>query len=184
MPSYTTQERVLLIMRHLHKSQRRNLKTIDVAQALNMPQASVNKTINQDYPECFEKDSFGKGWILTGQPPVGTTWGDFDLEPPAGREIITTKTTIRDIPDDEIKVIKQSNRQMDAEHFMQGVELFSQSMKDYVKRSLESGKPVTVDEEYWGRYNFYNAGLIMMRALRSPDVHVKIKELVKGDVEL
>lgn len=183
MPTYSTQERLIMVLRHLHKTRKYDLKITDIAKALDLPYASVQNTISHDYPECFDRDPFGKGIILSGLPPVGLTWDRIDLEPTAKR-ITTTKTIVEDIPDSEIKIIKQSDRQMSAEHFQEGWNKLPEPMRMQIKSMMDDDTPMEVDEGYWKAWNYYSAGLIALKVARAPNKRAKLKELVKGEVEL
>jgi hypothetical protein len=83
MPTLTKRERVEAIMRYIH-SHKWQQNTADVlARDLNIPSATVRKTLNQDYPECFDRDPDDRRNIR-----LTLDWPDnrpFDLEPAPDR---------------------------------------------------------------------------------------------------
>jgi len=76
MPLLTPHERCQLIMKTVHKEP---MTADHLAKFLDIPIATVRKTISRDYPYCFSRDYTNRRLItITGEWPDGR-W--FELEP-------------------------------------------------------------------------------------------------------
>lgn len=158
MPILNKRERVEAIMRYLHEHvSERN--TIDhLAKSLDIPFATMSKTLRVDYPECFTRDSTDRRVItLTGIWPDSRA---FDLEPreSASGELVKLKALhMRDIDTDLVSE-KLTN-------------LFIESAKN----PITTGKP---SHEYYQALNTMRYMEMMLRVLRSPEPRKKLAELV------
>jgi hypothetical protein len=79
MPIYNKRERVERIMQYLqaHKWQQNTADSL--GKALDIPVATIRKTLNVDYPQCFDRDPADRRNIT-----LTLNWPDnrpFDLEP-------------------------------------------------------------------------------------------------------
>jgi len=164
MPIMNKRERVEAVMVYLHNHKYERNTADHLAKQLDIPIATLRKTLTQDYPECFDRDSHDRRVITLNQ----LVWPDgrpFDLEPGP----------------------QSGEQQFRAEHLNDSaLSLFSDEaqimLRDWAVQGIAGNK--RAPKEYYTLMNTVNLMSVLLRVLRSTSPNKRLKELVDKPDEL
>ena len=163
MPILNKRERVEAIMRYIHKH-RHEINTSDsLAKALDIPIATLRKTLTKDYPECFNRDPRNyRNVTLSGAWP---DFRKFDLDPkPPAMEPAQSKLNPAHLETGQLNTLNYITPQ--------AIEL----LFTWVDTGI-AGKQAP-PKEYWTLMNTLNYMQLMLKLVRSSRPRARLSELV------
>lgn len=156
MPIYNKRERVEAIMRYIHNHKYQQNTADTLSRELNIPSATVRKTLNVDYPQCFSRDPNDRRNI-TLVPFEWPDGRDFDLEPAPEK---TKKLSAAHMHDTTMRGIFQTG-------VLDALDLWAD-------RGIALDK---TPDEYWKLWNTLNLALASMQLVKSKDPQDKLRRL-------
>lgn len=176
----TPLERAQEMMKLLHKEP----QTADqLAAALNIPSATIRKTLTIDYRQCFDRDPDNRRLItLTGRWPDEI---EFDIE----ARLRVAQATPTQAQTQAPPTQAQAPEQLKAEHLKQAVftpetEVISSTTFNYLRTDFLGGLTAKNREKYWRVYNTLKYFMLLMELVKSRDPYSLLMERVDNPSDL
>lgn len=173
-------DRCKTVMAWLHVQQPNNPQSLStICQGTKYVYRSIQKTVKDDYPECFGTHPVYGGIILTGQYPNDDPFDLDELAEQKGYNERIASTIPQEVSKDKFE------RPMPKKFYDAGQQLIKDggitpTMRKELEQMHASGKVFTLTDEMFARhYNMANAYLILLKVLQTNDRQKRFNQLVK-----